>query len=78
MPELGKNPLTPEDRFGGDTLFILGGKSRYVKATDHEAIRSHFPNVSIETIAASGHNPHMETRAEFVRLVVNHAAENTE
>lgn len=77
LPELERNPLMPEDRFEGESLFILGGKSRYVKAADHEAIRSHFPAVNIETIAASGHNPHMETRAEFVRLVVNHAAENT-
>jgi esterase len=75
LPELEKNPLVPVDRFTGDTLFILGGKSRYVNDSDHDVIRRHFPAVKIETIAGSGHNPHMEARAEFVRTVVSHSVQ---
>jgi len=29
----------------------------------------HFPNARIETIAESGHNPHMEAREDFVEVV---------
>jgi pimeloyl-ACP methyl ester carboxylesterase len=38
-------------------------------AEDHALIRHHFPNAVIETIASAGHNPHMDTRAEFVDRV---------
>jgi len=33
-------------------------------------IHHHFPAAVIETIPAAGHNPHMDTRAAFVDLVV--------
>jgi pimeloyl-ACP methyl ester carboxylesterase len=70
LPELESNPLASADRYSGPALFVLGGKSRYVLAQDHETIRRPFPLARIETIAGSGHNPHMETREEFVRLVL--------
>ncbi len=72
LPALEKNPLGADERFEGETLFVVGGKSRYVQAADHAAIMAHFPGARIETITESGHNPHMETREAFVRLV--HAA----
>jgi pimeloyl-ACP methyl ester carboxylesterase len=65
-----KNSLQPADRFDGPTLFVLGGRSRYAESGDHALIRKHFPAAAIEVIADSGHNPHMDQRAEFVRLVV--------
>lgn len=71
LADLEKKPLRIEDRFDGPALFIAGGKSRYVLATDHSKIRQHFPAARIETIPDCGHNPHMEKRDEFVRLVLN-------
>ncbi|AWI10565.1 alpha/beta fold hydrolase [Ereboglobus luteus] len=72
LPELEANPLREGERFDGGALFVTGGKSSYVNTAegsdDRRVIARHFPNARIETIAASGHNPHMETRAEFVRL----------
>lgn len=65
LPEVEANPLDPADAFAGPALFVRGGKSRYVAETDHAAIASVFPASRITTIAAAGHNPHMETRAEF-------------
>lgn len=69
LPVLEKNSVEAGDRFAGPVLFITGGKSEYVGADDHAAIREHFPAARIETIAESGHNPHMETREKFVALV---------
>lgn len=69
LPGLEKNSLTSADRFAGPTRFILGGRSRYAEARDHDLIRHYFPNAKIEVIAGSGHNPHMDKRKEFVTAV---------
>ncbi|MEO6876235.1 MAG: alpha/beta fold hydrolase [Opitutaceae bacterium] len=71
LPVLEGDSLTPTDKFGGPTLFITGGKSRYVDVSDYAAILAHFPAARIETIAASGHNPHIETREAFGALVLS-------
>lgn len=69
LPELERDALGADDRFAGEALFVLGGKSRYVAAADHARIAACFPGARIETIAEAGHNPHMETREEFVGLI---------
>jgi pimeloyl-ACP methyl ester carboxylesterase len=69
LPAMEKNSLQPADRFDGPSLFIAGGRSQYVQPGDHNLIRRHFPAARIEVIADSGHNPHMDKREEFVRLV---------
>ncbi len=71
LPDLERNSLEAGDRYDGPTLFIVGGKSNYVEADDHAAIRQHFPATRIETIAESGHNPHMDAREAFVRAVLS-------
>jgi len=68
-PGLLKNPLRPEDRYAGPALFITGGRSAYVRSEDQAAIKLHFPAAKVDPIPESGHNPHMEARAVFVRLV---------
>lgn len=69
LPEIEGNPLASEDRFDGPVLFVTGGKSRYVREEDLSVITAHFPKAQVRTVAAAGHNPHMETRAEFVAAV---------
>ncbi len=66
LPNLEAAPLTAEDRFDGPGLFLVGGKSRYVGSSDHDTIRRHFPAAAIEVLPGSGHNPHMQSREEFV------------
>lgn len=73
LGRMEKNSLTMADTFAGPTLFILGGRSRYAEVGDHDLIRRHFPAAKIEVIADSGHNPHMDAREAFVRLVVSGA-----
>ncbi|MFA5263652.1 MAG: alpha/beta fold hydrolase [Opitutaceae bacterium] len=71
LPELEMNPLAPGDRFTGSALFIVGGKSNYVDAGDFPAIGAHFPAARVEVLPDSGHNPHMDDRDAFVRLVTS-------
>jgi pimeloyl-ACP methyl ester carboxylesterase len=73
LPVLEKNCLQPADKFAGPVLFVLGGRSRYAESSDHTLIKSHFSAARIEVIADSGHNPHMDKREEFVRLVTAEA-----
>lgn len=70
LPVLEQNCLRPGDHFAGPALFVLGGRSRYAEDSDHALIRKHFPAVRIALIADSGHNPHMDSREAFVRLLV--------
>lgn len=70
LPDMEKNSLHAADGFDGPVQFIVGGQSVYVQSADHAAIRRHFPLAQIATIADSGHNPHMDAREEFVRLVM--------
>jgi esterase len=69
LSALEKNPLAPDDRYEGPTLFISGGKSNYVQPADREVIAKHFPAAKFAVIDDSGHNPHMEAREGFVATV---------
>lgn len=70
LPEIERNPLGPTDQFLGSTLFLIGGKSRYVDSGDVGAISHHFPTSRLHVIPESGHNPHMEAREAFVASVL--------
>jgi pimeloyl-ACP methyl ester carboxylesterase len=70
LPDLEHNSLKSDDRYSGPVLFIAGGRSAYIKRADHDVIRHYFPSAEIEIIIDSGHNPHMEKREEFVRLML--------
>jgi pimeloyl-ACP methyl ester carboxylesterase len=72
LPDMAKNSLSAGDRFGGPALFVVGGRSRYVDPVrDCDVIGKFFPAARIEVIADAGHNPHMDSRVEFVRTVLN-------
>jgi pimeloyl-ACP methyl ester carboxylesterase len=69
LPVLEGNPLGASDAYLGPVRFVAGGQSNYIEADDHATIRRHFPAARIDVIPESGHNPHMEAREAFVRLV---------
>jgi len=69
LPVLEANFLQPAERFDGDVLFLLGGRSDYFRPEDEGTTRAHFPYVQFATIAESGHNPHFDAREKFVEIV---------
>ncbi|MEI6107551.1 MAG: alpha/beta hydrolase, partial [Opitutae bacterium] len=69
-PVLESNSLEANDHYAGPALFIAGGLSPYVQASDQALIHRSFPAARLAVIADSGHNPHMDRREELVRLVV--------
>lgn len=69
LPTLLGDSLDADARYDGPALWIVGGRSDYVRADDAARIAGHFPGARIERIAGSGHNPHIDARTEFVRLV---------
>jgi esterase len=70
LPSMRSSNLAPGERYGGPTLFVLGGRSSYTGPEDRAAIVAHFPRARIEVIPESGHNPHTETREKFVETVL--------
>lgn len=60
--------------FDGDTLFIAGGKSDYIKPDDHSMIKSYFPKAKIETVLKAGHWVHAEQPDELSQLVMTFMA----
>ena len=69
LDEIARTSLAPGDRYEGPTLFVIGGYSRHVREEDRPEILARFPQARIETVAESGHNPHIEQRAAFVAAV---------
>jgi pimeloyl-ACP methyl ester carboxylesterase len=56
--------------FEGDTLFLRGENSNYIKKEDEALIHAHFPNSEIITVAKAGHWLHAENPNEFYNYVV--------
>ena len=54
--------------FEKPTLFILGGNSGYVQDADLDQIRTHFPDLKVETIPNAGHWLHAENPKMFFEL----------
>jgi len=51
--------------FDKPTLFLRGANSKYIKDTDMELIKKHFPTAELKTIANAGHWLHAENPKDF-------------
>ena len=71
LSHLAASPLEPGEVHAGPALFVRGGRSDFVRDEDEPLIRRHFPDVRIESMPDSGHNPHIEQREAFVRRVAS-------
>ncbi len=56
--------------YSGETLFVRGGNSGYIKERDEEDIRRIFSNVHIVTIENAGHWVHAEKPQEYVDVTL--------
>jgi esterase len=68
--KLGRG-LAPGRRFDKPTLFIRGGRSRYIEDDDAPLIRQIFPQTEIVTLARAGHWVHIDVPDDFYRTVVS-------
>jgi len=66
MPALLASPLREGETFRGETLFVRGGASQYVREEHLPAIRAHFPHARVETVAGAGHWVHAEQPDAFL------------
>jgi esterase len=67
MPALADFPLT--GAYEGDTFFIHGGQSRFVRHAYMDKIREYFPNHMLTTIRGSGHWVHAEAPEDTTALL---------
>ena len=68
MPALVGFPLDEAERFSGETLFLRGGASDYLRDEHRPVIARHFPHSRVETIEDAGHWLHAEDPARFIEL----------
>lgn len=61
----------PHKPFEGETLFIAGTKSEFIKRDHHDIIYKNFPNARIEWIEGAGHYLYDETPEEFFRILAD-------
>ncbi len=68
-PNIAAFPDTQSlEPYSGETLFIAGNDSNFVKA---EAINKPFPSAQLKIILDAGHWLHVQQPAEFIELVEN-------
>ena len=56
-------------QYGGPTLFVAGGRSKYVRPAHQAAIARLFPRARVEKIEAAGHWLHADAPAAFNAVV---------
>ena len=66
---LGFPAPAPAAAYPGPTLFIAGGRSRYIQPEHGPLIERLFPDAEHVVIADAGHWPHAERPAEFLAHV---------
>lgn len=57
--------LQPNEIYNKPTLFLKGSLSNYIKESDEDLIKKHFPLAQIVTIANAGHWLHAENPDDF-------------
>ena len=63
--EIGKG-FENQGVYSGQTLFIRGGKSDYIREKDLPVMKEHFPNYELVTLEDSGHWIHVDDPTGFM------------
>lgn len=66
MTEIGKG-LENQGVYNGETLFVRGGKSDYIKEKDLPVMKAQFPNYKMVTLEESGHWIHVDEPDGFMK-----------
>jgi len=74
LPGLFRQVPEGEQGFKGPTLFLRGGKSKFVADSDRSLMERYFPNYTLETVAEAGHNVHFDAPEAFVSRLSEHFA----
>lgn len=61
----------PNERVNAKTLFIVGGKSGYVPASDFESIQAMIPQARFTVFENAGHWVHAEAPTDFTQAVID-------
>lgn len=75
---MSESPLDPGEVYRGPTQLVAGQRSPYVKESDEELLRSHFPAIEIRRLEKTGHDVHAESPDAFVEAVVEFARHEAE
>jgi pimeloyl-ACP methyl ester carboxylesterase len=62
--------IKSEKPFNGKTLFIKGGNSDYINASNYPDLIKLFPNAQLVEIPGAGHWVHADKPAEFIKAVL--------
>lgn len=65
----GFPPVAMGEQFDGPTLFVVGGRSDYVRPEHHAEIARLFPAAEFAVLAGAGHWVHADAPGEFVDTV---------
>ena len=58
-------------QYDGQTLFVRGVNSNYIKESDETLIKKHFPNATLQSVEQAGHWIHAEKPQEFLEMLLN-------
>lgn len=67
--EMVGEAMESQAHYDGETLFIRGEKSGYIKDGDMELIQHHFKNAELHTVVGAGHWVHAEKPEEMYREI---------
>ena len=67
LKETWKQGFVP---WNGESLFLKGENSDYIRTSDEPEIKDFFPNSKIESVSKSGHWPHFDNQDEFIQKLI--------
>lgn len=69
LEQLAGFDVAADSRYNGDSFFIHGGQSRFVRHAHIESIQQYFPNHMLTTIRGVGHWVHAEAPDDTIALL---------
>ena len=74
LPRLAAWDMAPGTEYGGNTLFVAGDKSRFLRSSHLPAIQEHFSRFSLSTIRSADHWIHADEPEALLLIATNFLA----